>query len=192
MIKNKNKGIYGISIAFTIVIILSIYTIVDLSLSLKDTKAQLHKLSTKEHNPIDHLDTNSQEPQIPAPEIKAKDKNGNTFGLAQLSKKKKILVFAENSCEHCEAFYPELDAFAKAYGAFEVIVVKANTTVQDIKKTQEDKNYHFTLTSGDLQTFAEYQIDSTPTTFLLDEHNHIIQIAEVSTKRGMEEMFLTI
>lgn len=137
--------------------------------------------------------TPEQESLMPAPAIVLQDHNGKEIGYDNLSaKKKKIVVFAQKDCGFCENFYPELDAFSKQYKNFEVVVVNYGATVDDNKKTMEKKEYAFKLLSGTEKVFADYQIQATPTTFLLDENNHIVEAAFVETKAQMEEWMFAI
>ncbi|MBW1294566.1 TlpA family protein disulfide reductase [Aquimarina litoralis] len=134
-----------------------------------------------------------KESLMPAPVIALQDHNGREIGLDSLStEKKKILVFAQKDCEYCESFYPELDAFSKQYKNFEVVVVNYGATVDDNNQTMKEKEYGFKLLSGTEKVFADYQIQATPTTFLLDENNRIVEAAFVETKAQMEEWMFAI
>lgn len=134
-----------------------------------------------------------EESLMPAPAIALQDHNGQEIGLDNLSsEKKKIVVFAQKDCGYCESFYPELNAFSKQYKNFEVVVVNYRATVDDNKQTMEREEYAFTLLSGTEKVFADYQIQATPTTFLLDENNRIVEAAFVETKAQMEEWMFAI
>jgi len=129
----------------------------------------------------------------PAPVIALQDHTGQEIGLKDLSpKKKKLLIFAAKDCDYCESYYPEINEFSKEYENIEVVVIKYGTTAEDNKKTIDEKAYHFKLLAGTEKTFADYQIQGTPATYLLNESNHIVEMGYLDSKEQIEELVFAI
>ena len=176
--------------------ILTIYYIIRTEIRLQDAIAQVDKIAAHMGN----NDTNNSTDQInsdiidklPAPDIKATMIGGESYDIKKISDRKKIVVFASDDCDYCKEFYPELNKFAETYSTYEVAVILPDAKQERLEELQKEHNYTFKLLSGTAETFAEYQIDFTPTTVLIDENNFIEQMAYVTKKEEMEELFFTI
>ncbi|MDH7444302.1 TlpA family protein disulfide reductase [Aquimarina sp. 2201CG14-23] len=191
--RTNKKISLSIIISMFVIIIVCVIQLLNLKESLNIAQVKINELT--ENSEITSVSQNTKENKLlpPAPELALQDHNGKELQLKNLSsEKKKLLVFTSEGCDYCENFYPELDAFSKQYENFEVVVVKYGTSIDDNKQMMEKKGYNFKLLSGTEQTFAEYQIQGTPVTFLLNETNHIVEIAYLESKEQIEEWVFAI
>ncbi|AXT53448.1 hypothetical protein D1818_22430 [Aquimarina sp. BL5] len=190
---NKIISISVVSIMF-FALVVCIIQLLSLKQSLDSAATKINELENIPQQTTSLAKTAEENTLLPpAPAITLQDHNGQEIELNNLSsEKKKLLVFTSEGCDYCENFYPELDAFSQQYENFEVIVVKYGTTIDENRQTMEEKGYNFKLLSGNEQTFAEYKVQATPSTYLLNEDNHIMEIAYLETKADIEEWVFAI
>jgi thiol-disulfide isomerase/thioredoxin len=115
-----------------------------------------------------------------APEIKAKDLNGNPFDLDKLKADKTVLAFWASWCPHCikEALPVLKKMYEENKGKFEVVAISVDDDIKDAKNAVTDHGYEWiTIAEGkgwDGDIPLEYGISGTPTFFVLDKDKKII------------------
>lgn len=168
----KNNWLFIISS----VLLISLYAC---SNKHKQTSTTLKKQTTTTEN--------KKNKGIQAPFFALKNKNGETITPKELSKsKEKLFVFTDSECQHCIDFMPELDKFAKAHKSFEIIVFETYSSIERLQKLYKEKNYHFTMLICDEETSDNYEIAQTPTIYLVNEHNYILNFVNANTKEELE------
>ncbi|WP_299834710.1 TlpA disulfide reductase family protein [uncultured Tenacibaculum sp.] len=109
-----------------------------------------------------------------------------------LQYKKKLLVFTDRTCDHCTAFYPELEKFAQKHkNDFYVVAIQYDTNTEQLQKFTSEKKYHFNMLAANDAVFIDYKIMGTPTIMLLDEKNFIQKNNNgLFSLQELEELFL--
>lgn len=158
-----------------------------------------YKLITKEQkNTSEKLDFLSSELEVintmlnqsvKAPDFELKDSNNqiktlNSFKQDQI----KVLVFGANGCEHCKEYYPILNQYAKQHKNIDVIVVQANSIVKENKTLKEKNNYKFTILEGNEKVIQDYAITNTPSTFILDKDNNVVNMGIIGTSEQLLDL----
>ncbi len=129
----------------------------------------------------------------PAPNFELLNKEGAIISLNDFSnEKRKILVFGSKDCNYCKEYYPELHNFSKEYTNLDVIVIEEGSTVEDLKKHSKESQYSFVQLVGTLKVINDYQVESTPTTYLLDEKNNIVRVGIINTKLDLESFVFKV
>ncbi|WP_299677472.1 thioredoxin family protein [uncultured Tenacibaculum sp.] len=115
-----------------------------------------------------------------APYFALLNKDGQTITTKDLLKyDKKILIFTDRTCDHCIAFYPELEKFAKKFGdEFYIVTLQYDTTVSQLQQVIKEKKYHFNMLAANDAVLMDYRISSTPTIMLLNKNNFILKNIE--------------
>lgn len=121
-----------------------------------------------------------------------KDTSNNSVTLDRLSRfKQKILAFTNSECDYCKGFFPALNQFNNKYQEqFEVIVLHLGGSIEENKKLLAQNQYSFVLLDADLETFSNYEIDFTPTIFVLDAFNYVEKIGEAENYQELENLAL--
>ncbi|MDR2081799.1 MAG: TlpA family protein disulfide reductase [Campylobacteraceae bacterium] len=107
-----------------------------------------------------------------APEISAKDLNGNGVTLEAFKGKSVVIRFWEKGCHHCMMEMPKLQALQNEYKDDLVIVgINSYNSVEDIKAFEKEYKITFLLLKDDLQiTNKRYGVIVIPTMFIIDKN----------------------
>ncbi len=127
------------------------------------------------------------------PYFSVKMTNGVHFSNENLDLgKKKLFVFTNSECMACQALYPELDVFQNRYiETFDVYVFQIGTTFHENKAFIDQYKYRFVMLEGDENLFVNFQINLTPTLFVLNENNHLTAMGSAKTQNDIEALILT-
>ncbi|MDR1285862.1 MAG: TlpA family protein disulfide reductase [Campylobacteraceae bacterium] len=106
-----------------------------------------------------------------APEISAKDMEGNSVKLSQFEDKAIVIRFWEKGCHHCMMEMPKLEALQKEYkDDLAVIGINSYNSIEDIKTFQKEYDITFTLLKDDLDISSKkYGVVVIPTMFIIDK-----------------------
>ena len=122
-----------------------------------------------------------------APNFTLQDTSGNNVSLYDIKAKAKILVFYSSDCPHCEEAMPELKNIYKQYknSGVEVIAVAIDDDAS-VWKNHIRKDSLIWINLSDLKgmsspIISQYNIWMTPTIFILDKKNIIMNKPKGST-----------
>lgn len=114
-----------------------------------------------------------------APDIKLQGTEGTDLSLYSISAGYKILVFWDTECPLCIRIIKDLNKAISAYnylslGVFTVCTAKDTTTWNNLIMKNFPKTWLNTIEVRNNSTIKTYNITTTPTLFLLDTENRII------------------
>ena len=115
---------------------------------------------------------------MPAPEISFENpETHKTFGLKDIADEKILLVFWSNSCPHCTAIMPKIDAESLTHKATGVIAISLDKdSLSYYKSAQKYPNilHYKDFNNVGNNPAKDYYITNTPTFFLLDKERRIL------------------
>ena len=115
-----------------------------------------------------------------APGFTLQDENANEVNLADLSGKKTLLVFSQQSCPYCKNFYPVLNEFQAQQEDVNVVVMQIGSTPEQNKAYKAEQGINATLLAASASELQNYKVQVTPTSVLLDENGKIMGSKTVS------------
>lgn len=112
-----------------------------------------------------------------APAFALQDLEGNTVRLSDSDGQIRIVDFWATWCPPCAAEIPHFKALAEKYGKEGVTIIGVSIDQIDSSALQafsKDKGINYQILRGTLQTLKDYgNIQSIPTTFVIDQQGHI-------------------
>lgn len=130
--------------------------------------------------------------KITPPYFEVIDINGDLFTNSNLSDKKKVLIFTSAECGSCAKFYPYINKynidFSKEY---QILVFQHGSNFEQHKSFKEKNNYGFHIFEADEETFINFQIETTPTVFLLDKDNSLLSVGTPENYADLVKITIT-
>ncbi|MDR1007372.1 MAG: TlpA family protein disulfide reductase [Campylobacteraceae bacterium] len=110
-----------------------------------------------------------------APEISAKDMDGNSVKLSQFEGKVIVIRFWEKGCHHCMMEMPKLQELQNEYkDDLAVIGINSYNSIEDIKTFQKEYDITFSLLKDDLDISSKkYGVVVVPTMFIIDKNGKL-------------------
>lgn len=118
-------------------------------------------------------------PPAPAPAFSLPDKNGGTISLASATQGKKLVLlnFWFAACPPCREEFPVLEEMYRRHKdrGFEIIGINATDDAQTMNAfiKENDLTFRFVRDEGG-QVSAQYKVEATPTSILIDENGQMI------------------
>lgn len=112
----------------------------------------------------------------PAPEIAAFDLQGNKASLSQWKNQNIVLTFWSESCGACIAELKELEKIAKASpDKIQLVAINVDGEKADTRAVVEKHRLTMPVIKDQIKITAQrYQLNGTPTSFLIDRKGNIL------------------
>lgn len=115
-----------------------------------------------------------------APEFNLKNEDGKDVQLKDLRGQKTLLVFSQVNCQHCEQFYPILNAFQEKQANVHVVLMHYGATPEQNKDYKAKKGIKATMLVAAARQMNDYKVRDTPTSVLLDSEGKVLGTKNVT------------
>jgi len=112
-----------------------------------------------------------------APDISFRQTNNSNFKLSNIESKYTVVVFWASWCHYCEKALPDLENYTESNKELKVLAISldSNRSEFDKAKSQYPAMIHYSdLKAWDSPIAKDYNINATPTFYLLDSEKKII------------------
>ena len=110
-----------------------------------------------------------------APFFNLPDNNGETVSLQDYLGQPIMLIFSSTSCPACKQMYPELKAAYEAYPEGLIMLISYGSEEENWELFQSE-GLRIPILFGEREVFAAYQVNKTPTFFLIDPEGEITDV----------------